>query len=509
MQRRDTARYMGALALAGSFASSLMRRGRREQLAVSAGSAALGAAAGWAAESLVAQVARRVDGGETTARLTIAGLGAGASLMRLDSTGPALALVGTGARVAGIAALVGWAAPERRRVRGFDPLPIAAAGALALGVKAVQAEKRRRGRVPLPYPCDAYPPGASFGPDSLVHGLDFEGQRFVAGATTGLARDPVRVFVGMRSAPDVAARCDLAVAELDRLGAFDRRRLVVCSATLRGYVNPVPIAAEEALSDGDVAHVVVQYFDRRTPWLWRKVPIAAQTHRELLARLARRSGGELCIYGESLGAWASQQVFRDDGPAGLDQRGIARALWVGTPYFSRFGRRARGTRDDPRMRVLRTRDVFAAYSGDTGEAALWAAEGAEPPWFVLLERLTDPVVLFPGFELLWRRPPWYPGGSWMPGVSFLHGLLDLVKATRWTADQPASEGHDYRIELPLVVNLAFGHRRPRAEAEAIGNRVLEVEAGRAAAVRAARQAAHGPTAGRASAVSAREAPPAA
>ncbi|MEA2176843.1 MAG: hypothetical protein QOG77_140, partial [Solirubrobacteraceae bacterium] len=210
MERRDTARYMAAIGLAGSFAPSLMRRDRREQLAVSAGSAALGAAAGWAAESLVAQLARRLEGGETAARLTIAGLGAGAALMRLDRAGNALAIVGTGARVAGIAALVGWAAPERRRVEGFDPLPIAAAGALALGVQTLRATKRRRGRRPLPYPCDDYSHAVSYGPDSLVDGLDFEGQRFCAGAITGLEQDPVRVFVGMKSAPNVAARCDLA-----------------------------------------------------------------------------------------------------------------------------------------------------------------------------------------------------------------------------------------------------------------------------------------------------------
>jgi uncharacterized membrane protein len=48
--RRDTARLTGALALAISFAPSLLRRSRREQLAVSAASAALG---GPAAVSLV------------------------------------------------------------------------------------------------------------------------------------------------------------------------------------------------------------------------------------------------------------------------------------------------------------------------------------------------------------------------------------------------------------------------------------------------------------------------
>ena len=464
MHRRDTARYMAALALAGSFAPSLMRRGRRDQIAISVGSAALGGAAGWAAESLVAQLARRLDGGETAARLTIAGAGAAAGLLRLDRGGRVAALVGTGARVAGIAALVGWAAPERRRVGGFDPLPIAAAGAVAAGVLAVRAERRRRARRPLDYPCDAYLPTVSMGPQSLVGKLDFEGQRFCAGAASGLPVDPVRVFVGVRSADNVAARCELAVAELRRLGAFERSRLVVCSATLRGYVNPVPLLAEELLSGGDVAHVCVQYFDRRTPWLWRKVPVAAQTHRELLDRLRH---DELCVYGESLGAWASQKVFRDE--ADLERRGIARALWVGTPYFSRFARRVR----DARFVRVSTSDLLKA----------------DPPGdirFMFLERLTDPVVLFPGLELLWRRPPWHPGGSWKPGISFLQGLVDLIKATAWTRDQPASEGHDYRIELPLAVNVAFGHRRPRPEAEAIAQRVLETEAARAAAVRAQR-----------------------
>jgi uncharacterized membrane protein len=471
---------MAALALALSFAPSLMRRQRREQIAISVGAAGLGAAAGWATETVVAQLARRVEGGETAARLTIAAAGAAAALLRLESARPAVALLGTSARVAGIAAMVGWAAPERRRVRGFDPLPLAAAGALAAGVMAVRAEKRRRARKPIDFPCDAYLPTTSHD----LPGLDFEGQRFCAGAVTGLPVDPVRVFVGIRSAPSVGARCDLAVAELERLGGFDRSRVVVCSATLRGYVNPVPLATEERLSGGDVAHVCVQYHDKRTALLWRKVPIAAQTHRELLDRLRRGSGPhiphpELCVSGESLGAWASQQVFRDEGVPGLERRGVQRALWVGTPYFSRFARRLKEG-SHPAVEWIRTREILEADPPD-----------AERLRYVFLERLTDPVVLFPGLELLWRRPPWHPGGSWKPGISFLHGLLDLFKATAWTRDQPASEGHDYRIELPLTVNVAFGHRAPREQVAAIGQQVLAEEAERAQRIRSARKEAGG------------------
>ena len=87
---------------------------------------------------------------------------------------------------------------------------------------------------------------------------------------------------------DVEQRARIAVDELERLGAFARRRILVCSPTLRGYVNPIPVAAEEHLSLGDVASVVVQYHDRRTLLMPAKVPIAARTHRALLEELRRR-----------------------------------------------------------------------------------------------------------------------------------------------------------------------------------------------------------------------------
>jgi uncharacterized membrane protein len=479
--RRDTARWMAALALALSFAPSLMRRSKREQLAISVGSAALGAAAGAATETLVVQVARRVEGGEPVARLAIAGAGAASAVLQLESSNRIVALLGTAARVAGISALLGWVTPERRRVGGFDPLPLAAAGALAAGVMAVRSERRRRRRRKVDFPQDRYLATVSFGPDSLVPqaSLDFEGQRFLAGATTDAPQDPIRVFVGVKSAANVGERVDLALAELDRLGAFRRRRIVICSATLRGYVNPIPVAAEERLAAGDVAHVTVQYHDKRTPYLWRKVPVAAQTHRLLVGRLGVRlralgdDAPELVVYGESLGAWASQKVFQEEGLAGLERRGVQRALWVGTPHLSKMGRALKDVAD-PRVIYLRTRDI---REHDPAEA--------DRIRYVFLERLSDPVVLFPGVDLLWRRH----GRGWRPGISFLQGLVDLVKATRWTADEPASAGHDYRIELPLTVNVAFGHRRPRDEVARIGQEVLSDEAERLRRVREARRSA--------------------
>ena len=89
-----------------------------------------------------------------------------------------------------------------------------------------------------------------------------------------------------------------------------------------------------------MASVAIQYFDRRTLFMPFKVPIAARTHRALLEELRRRAPGsvEICVYGESLGAWASQNVFRRGGVRALDEARVARALWIGTPYFSRLPR---------------------------------------------------------------------------------------------------------------------------------------------------------------------------
>ena len=302
--------------------------------------------------------------------------------------------------------------------------------------------------------------------------LDGEGARFLAGAQPGGegARDPIRVFVGLRHAATVQERCRLAVDELERLGAFDRARVMICSATLRGYVNPVIVEAEEALSGGDVASVVVQYFDRKTPRMPLKVPIAAQTHRALLGELAARDGvPEVVVYGESLGAWASQNVFRRGGVFALDGLRVSRALWVGTPAFSRLRRELERGRlpNDGRIAVVRARDV---RDGDP--------PGADRLRFVLFHRTSDPVVLFNGLDLIWRKPAWLRERDWTPGVTFLQLVGDLVRATNWPRQAPRALAHDYRLESPVAVDLAFGHGAGRARLRALAGRLIEREVAR-------------------------------
>ena len=383
MQRRETAGLTAAAALALSFAPTLMRRRRREQLAVSVASAALGGLAGAASEVLVLRLARAIEArpgehgydGERVARAALAGAGALAVLAELPANPhPGVALAGQAARVSGICALLGAVAPVRETVPLDRPrtlVAVAAAGCVAL-VGWQQLERRSRPRRPrlAEYPAErrlATTAGVAAG---------FEGSRFTGTAVAADeigpgAQDPIRVFVGLDAAASVEQRARIAVDELERLGAFSRRRILVCSPTLRGYVNPIPVAAEEHLSLGDVASVVVQYHDKRTLLMPAKVPIAARTHRALLEELRRRlppAGPEVCVFGESLGAWASQNVFRGGGVRALDEAGVSRALWIGTPYFSRLPRLL--AKGQVAVRRARRHDPHQAAAGGRGRAGL-------------------------------------------------------------------------------------------------------------------------------------------
>jgi uncharacterized membrane protein len=478
VQRRDTARLTAAAALALSFAPTLMRRPRRAQVAVSAASIALGGLAGSATELLVVRLAQELEGGEAAARRLLVALGALSMLTELpESPRAGVALAGQSARVAGICALIGAVAPARETVPLDDPRRIAALVGVALAALAgwQQLERRSRPRRPR---LAAFPPEHALRTVSAVGG-SFEGSRFTGTATGGLPRDPVRVFVGVDAAETVEERARLAVDELERLGGFARRRLLVCSPTLRGYVNPIPVAAEEHLAGGDVASVAIQYFDRRTLFMPFKVPIAARTHRALLEELRRRAPAEVevCVYGESLGAWASQNVFRRDGVRALDEARVARALWIGTPYFSRLPRllASGAIPSDDRVASVSVADLAA---GEVGHDAR----------FLFVARRTDPVVLFRGLDLIWRRPDWLPRGSWTPGVTFLQLAFDLVAATNWPSTMPQALAHDYRLEGPLAVDLAFGHHAPRARLAELADALVADEVARGARIRALRRA---------------------
>lgn len=282
---------------------------------------------------------------------------------------------------------------------------------------------------------------------------------------------PVQVYVGLDNAPTPRARVDLALAELERTGALDRSLLVLVSPTGTGYVNYVATAALQYLALGDVATVTLQYSRRPSPLSLGMIRGAREQNRLLwlrvLQRLRDRRGARprVVLFGESLGAHTSQDVFLHWGTLGLDAMGIDRALWIGTPYGSKWMHQV--TRGD-RLDVERE---SVAVVNDFAQLRDLAAERGTPPRFVLLSHDNDGVTRF-GPDLLWYPPDWLgpdrprpqkvdgsprgipPAMRWRPVTTFFQSLVDMKNAQ---APGPyRAWAHDYRADLPRFISEVYG-----------------------------------------------------
>jgi len=288
---------------------------------------------------------------------------------------------------------------------------------------------------------------------------------------TSAVAAPVQVYVGLDNAPTPRARVNLAIAEMERTGAFDRSLLVLVSPTGTGYVNYVAVAALQYLTLGDVATVTLQYSRRPSPLSLGMVRTAREQNRLLWLRILQRlrdRGGRrprVVLFGESLGAHTSQDVFLHWGTLGLDAMGIDRALWIGTPYGSGWMRQVtRGDRldvDREAVVVVNDHDQYTAVAG----------KRSSPPRFVLLSHDNDGVTKF-GLDLLWYPPEWLgpsrprpepvaagsprgvpPGMRWRPLTTFFQSLVDMKNAQ--TSGPFGAWQHDYRADLPAFLADVF------------------------------------------------------
>ena len=282
---------------------------------------------------------------------------------------------------------------------------------------------------------------------------------------------PVQVYVGLDSAPTAKERVDLAMAEMERLGGFDRSLIMLVSPTGTGYVNYVAVAAAQYLSRGDVTTVTMQYSKRPSPLSLGKVGDAREQNRQLWLRIlerVNRSGGSrprVVVFGESLGAHTSQDVFLHWGTMGPQALGIDRALWIGTPYGSGWMHEVTGP---DRLDV--DKDTVAVVN-DFGQLEALGDERLSRLRYVLLSHDNDGVTKF-GTDLLVAAPPWLrsdrpppqavPNASprgiprvmhWRPIVSFFQGLVDMKNA-----QLPGSYrawAHDYRPDLARFISAVF------------------------------------------------------
>lgn len=324
-------------------------------------------------------------------------------------------------------------------------------------------------------------PTRSSGPGSPLSfaRLGREGRRFVVDAPSAAqiedvmgrraVAEPVRVFVGFAHGRSDRDRVALAMDELHRTGGFDRSLLVVGCPAGNGYVNTLPLEVLDHVLGGDVAAVAVQYGRLPSFLTLNRVSRGGRVHRLLLEAVAAEVAARpperrprVVVYGESLGAWAGQDAFLHRGVAGLDELGIDRALWVGTPYYSGW-----------RHEVLGARTVEVApgsvveIGGPEGLRAL-DDEARRRLRAVILSHDNDPVGYISASLLVqkpwWmgeRRPPRVPAAmEFTPVVTTVAVLVDAVNATRPIPGRFRATGHEFKADLPDVVLDAYGIERP-------------------------------------------------
>lgn len=305
------------------------------------------------------------------------------------------------------------------------------------------------------------------GPGSLVdwEGIGRAGRAMIASgpdrqqieiASGAPALEPLRVYVGLNSAPDPQARADLAVAELLRIRAFDRKTLVIATPTGTGWIDPESQRALEYVLHGDVATVSVQY-SYLASWiaLLADPDYGEETARAVFAEvyghwrgLPRGARPRLYLHGLSLGALnsdLSHEAFQvmDDPYDG--------ALWAGPPFKSPTWAMVTGTRDPGSPAWLPT-----YRNGATVRFMNQAGLPNRPlaPWgnfrIVYLQYASDAVVFFDP-QAAWRRPAWLVGSRgpdvspdfrWLPIVTFLQLGIDIMTAI----SPPIGHGHTYRFD---------------------------------------------------------------
>jgi uncharacterized membrane protein len=329
----------------------------------------------------------------------------------------------------------------------------------------------------------------SGGPGSLVtwESLGEQGRTFVATGPTvaqlqdfadagtdtavgtgavATAIEPIRTYVGLQAADTPETQADLAVAELERTGAFGREVLVVVTVTGTGWVNPAAAAGLEYLFAGDTAMVATQY-SYLPSWISFLVDLdkAAESSRTLLTAVQQRWAAEpvetrprLVVYGESLGSFGSESSFTPQGvrPTVDDVTSMVDgAMWVGPTFNNPLWNR---------MLDDRSSSNSAWYPGQDPPTPvrILGAPDEDPPIphttdegrIVYLTHPSDPVT-WASISSLWWRPVWMhrPTGydvpntlRWMPGVTFVQNVVDLMAGF----SAPPGHGHDY------VPNIADG-----------------------------------------------------
>jgi uncharacterized membrane protein len=308
-------------------------------------------------------------------------------------------------------------------------------------------------------------PDLSGSPNSLVAWDDMGrwGRAFVSRAPRleelrafdAEAVEPIRVYVGRNSAETPEARANIALAELQRVGAFERAALLISTPVGTGYMDRYAHDTLEFIFGGDIATVGVQY-----SYLTSALALVVhpeygidqshalfQTIYDYWASLPEDSRPELYVFGLSQGAYNSQATLQ---LLDLLADPIAGGVWAGSPFVSPIWQAVRDQRapGSPAWRPVFGNSSLIRAMNQNGTGFL-----SDPRWgpmrFVFLQYGSDPIVNFT-FTSAFRQPEWMhaprapdvaPAFRWFPVVTTLQLALDMA-----TSQQVEGFGHEYAAE---------------------------------------------------------------
>lgn len=267
------------------------------------------------------------------------------------------------------------------------------------------------------------------------------------------AMEPIRVYVGRANAETPQERAALALAELKRLGAFERDVLIVTSPTGTGWMDPGSHDPVEYMHNGNIATVSAQYSYLQSPLA---LILETNTGLEQATALQDAVHGywktlppearpRLYVHGLSLGAWSSMyatNLFR------LLDDPINGAFWAGPPFPSTLWNYVQQQRNPGSPWVLPVigDGSLVRYASHTHDASQAAADWG-PMRIVFLQYSSDPIVFYQPASV-WRAPPWMrdpPADDmsenflFMPIMTQFQLALDMALAF----GSPPGHGHAY------------------------------------------------------------------
>ncbi len=279
------------------------------------------------------------------------------------------------------------------------------------------------------------------------------------------AQTPTRVYVGMQQGDSPQARTDLALKELDRVGAWDRPYLAIYAVTGTGWVNPVGINSIEAVTGGAVTTVAVQYsavpswigfvLDPQTSQDQNRNTVNAIVDAWKTKPADKRP--ELLLFGESLGSFGSQSAWDASDTASEVAADVSKIMWIGPPAESVLWStwQADRTSGPAWQPVIEDGDIAKVF---INPSELNTATPADGPAITFVAHPNDPVVYWSPDLLLskpdWLVPPLGPGVApemqWYPVITYLQVGMDLI-----SGGEPPEVGHNYTANIGPAVALTI------------------------------------------------------